>query len=143
MTKITKIEDKTYQGKVTGHIVTLADGTTGYLADKISDPVKVGDDVSCIVEVKKNKQGGDYNLLTLKLSQNTPPPQQETTTQRPAIHVGTGKSKEELKAEATIRIAEVVVKGFCEGKLESAQVSLNVSEFSRLLWSEIEEIYSK
>jgi len=117
------------------------------IADKVSDPVIVGDEVSCTIEVKKNKKGGNYNLLTLKKTQQTvaqtpaTPPPPQTPPIRPAINVGVGKSKEELKVDATLCVAEVLIKGFCEGKLESAQVSVNVKEFSRLLWSEIEEIY--
>lgn len=65
-TKVKQIEEKTFQGKVTGHIITLEDNTVGYLDDKNSDKVIVGDNVDYTLIVKKNKQGKDYNLLTLK-----------------------------------------------------------------------------
>ena len=81
--KITKLEEKTYQGKVTGHSVTLDDGTVGYLDDKNSDKVAVNDEVSCTVEVKQNKKGGNYNLLTLRKVTDkvpTPQPQKDITS---------------------------------------------------------------
>jgi hypothetical protein len=73
-TKVKNIEEKSFQGKVTGHIITLEDNTVGYLDDKNSDKVIVGDNVDCTLTVKKNKRGTDYNLLTLKrvVSSQTP-----------------------------------------------------------------------
>ncbi len=66
MATITNIEPKTYQGKVTGHIITLDTGITGYLDDKQSSAdLRVGEEVSYSLTVKKNKQGKDYNLLTI------------------------------------------------------------------------------
>jgi hypothetical protein len=73
-TTIKTIEAKTYQGKVTGHSVTLDNGVTGYLNDKgSSSELKQGETVDYVLEVKKNKQGKDYNLLTLnRVSPSTP-----------------------------------------------------------------------
>jgi hypothetical protein len=143
MAKITVLEQKTFQGKPSGFKVTLDNGTTGNLTEKESDEgLKVGDEVTCTLIPYTSKKGVQSNLLGLRKMQpsaaQTPPPPPPL---RPAINVGVGKSKEELKVEATISVAEVLIKGFCEGKLESAQVSINVKEFGRLLWSEIEEIY--
>ena len=148
MAKITVLEQKTFQGKPSGFKVTLDNGTTGNLTEKESDEgLKVGDEVTCTLIPYTSKKGVQSNLLGLRKVQQTaaqtppaPPPSQPQQI-RPAINVGLGKSKEELKVEATLCVAEVLIKGFCEGKLESAQVSINVKEFSRLLWSEIEEIY--
>jgi len=137
MTKITNIEDKTYQGKVTGHIITLADGTTGYLADKVSDSVVVGDDVSCLLEVKKNKQGGEYNLLTLKKIQQGAPDQPP----RPAIHVGAGKSKQELKCDASIQVFIRLMDEVKAGKMGTSVIASELREFSQYIWAEIDEAF--
>ena len=137
MTKITNIEDKTYQGKVTGHIITLADGTTGYLADKVSDSVVVGDDVSCLLEVKRNKQGGEYNLLTLKKIQQGAPDQPP----RPAIHVGAGKSKQELKCDASIQVFIRLMDEVKAGKMGTSVIASELREFSQYIWAEIDEAF--
>ena len=105
--KITKLEEKTYQGKVTGHSVTLDDGTNGYLDDKGSDTVVVGDEVSCTLEVKQNKKGGNYNLLTLKRVTGTTPapaPQSVPVAQvgmpRPVSQAGIVQLKAQAASDA-------------------------------------------
>jgi len=103
--KITKLEPKTYQGKVTGHSVTLDDGTVGYLNDKDSDKVAVNDDVSCTVEVKKNKKGDNYNLLTLRKVTGTPPASQpqlqaQASIPRPVSQAGIVQLKAQAASDA-------------------------------------------
>ena len=146
-TTIKKLEEQTFQGKPNGFKVTLADNTEGYLQKESDDGLR--EDLKVIAEVKDytSKAGKHSNLITLRKPQyashtaetasQAPPPQ------RPTINVGSGKSKEELKSEASIRITCELIKAFGEGKLESAQVSTHEQEFSRLLWSEIDEIFSK
>jgi hypothetical protein len=144
-TTIKKLEPQTYQGKPNGFKVTLADGTEGYLQKESDDGLKEGEAVIADVKDYTSKKGVHSNLVTLK--RRTSAPQSQTQQigivppLRPTINVGAGKSKEELKVEATIRVAEVVIKGFCEGKLESAQVSVHVKEFGQLLGTEIDDIF--
>ena len=148
-TTIKTIVGNEYQGK-TNYTVTLADGTVGYLQKESDTGLQNGDTVFAMVEDYTSKAGKQSKLITLKKLDGTPTPAftpqgGQTPTlqpQRPAIHVGAGKSKEELKAEATIRVAEVLVTAFGEGKLESAQVSINVKDYGHLLWTEIDEIFS-
>ena len=146
-TTIKKLEEQTFQGKPNGFKVTLADNTEGYLQKESDDGLREGDKVIAEVKDYTSKAGKHSNLITLRKPQyashtaetasQAPPPQ------RPTINVGAGKSKQEMQAQASIDIACVLLKAFGEGKLESAQVYTSVAEFGRLLWSEIDEIYSK
>ena len=136
MAKITKIEDKTYQGKVTGHIITLSDGTTGYLADKVSDNVRVGDEVDCTIEVKKNKPGGEYNLLTLRFAQqgnlSAPPPtpapaptQPQQSAVKPPMQQGlysASKSINEMKHDMRLKALETLGMLAAGGKIEPDEI---------------------
>ena len=146
--KITKIEDKTFQGKVTGHTVTLADGTTGYLADKTSDNVRVGDDVTCTVEVKKNKKGEDYNLLTLKFIQSsgtptpTPAPQGKIVPPNTSA-ISTVKSFAEMKFEGRLVCIKLAVECILQGRMERKEATEAFSEWVSVLDASIDELKSK
>jgi hypothetical protein len=145
MTTITKIEDKTFEGKVTGHIVTLSDASTGYLDDKGSTKgLRVGDAVTCTSTDKQNKKGGTYKLLTLTLQGQeavVPPVSTTPPLPRPEIHVGAGKSAKELKIEASIRIAEVAFKAVLDDKISSAEAVENHKTYKGLVWSDIDAVY--
>jgi hypothetical protein len=151
MTKISVLEQKTFEGKPSGFKVTLDDGRSGNLQEKESDKgLRLGDEVIVKEIPYTSKAGKTSTLYGLRLNQGAPvqqPPQTATSqsatpTPRPSIHVGSGKSKEELKAEAAIRIAEECIRAYYGGKLESAQISVDQAEFAKLLWSEIDEIFS-
>lgn len=140
-TTIKTLVGNEYQGK-TNYTVTLADGTVGYLQKESDDDLKEGDAVIAEYKPYKSKAGKESILITLKRPQYASP-QPQAQPPRPTINVGAGKSKEEMKAEASIRIACELTRAFGEGKLESAQVSVSVKEFGRLLWSEIDDCYTK
>lgn len=147
MAKITKIErkDKEYNGKKsTSYIGTLDDGTTGFFNPKFDTEFREGDDVS-YTKAEKTGKNGAYFVLTLSKLGTSASAQSGTSPsqpQRPEIHVGTGKSKQELKVEATIRMAETVIRGFFNDKVESANIATLTKEYSRMLASEIDEIFS-
>lgn len=158
MAKIAVLEQKTYQGKPQGFKVTLDDGRNGNLEEKQSDKgLRVGDEVFVTEIPYTSKAGNKSTLFGLHLtnggltpsgtqtSPNKPSSPSPVQPLRPAINVGAGKSKEEMKAEATIKIASVVVAAFLDGKggLTSDKVKETVVEFDALLWQEIEEIYGK
>ena len=143
MSKITKIERKEseFKGvKKTSYIGTLDDGTSGYFNPKFDTEFREGDDVS-YTKAEKTGKNGTYFVLTLtKLgtsAQSAPKP-----TLNPQIHVGTGKSKEEMKAEASIRLIIPFIDAFLENKIESGEIAIKHKEFSKLIQSEIDEIYS-
>jgi hypothetical protein len=139
MVTITKIEQQMKDGKPNGYKVNLSEGTFGYLVEKDSDKdLKDGEEVTFTAETPTGKS---YKKLTIKRansqsSSNTPPPL------RPQIHVGTGKSKEELKADAAIRMAEVVIEAFFNDKVEAANVEPRTREYTKLLLTEIDEIFA-
>jgi len=154
MAKITKLEQKTYEGKPQGFKITLDDGRTGNLNEKESDKgLRVGDDVFVTEIPYTSKKGVASTLYGLHLTNGglTPSgvPQQTQSQsfnpqggQKPQINVGVGKSKEEMKSEAAIRLIIPFVDAFIAGKLESGEIALKQKEFAQLLWSEIDEIYS-
>src|SRR5574343_1604151 len=65
-TKVKSFETKEYNGKKS-YTVTLENGVSGYLNAQGSDNIGEGNEVDYTLEVKKNKKGQDYNLLTVKL----------------------------------------------------------------------------
>lgn len=120
--KVTKVEEKTYQGKVTGHSIELSDGVKGYLDDKGSDKdIKEGETVDYLVSVKQNKKGENYNLLTLKragTAQTPALPKGDTphATVPPELQGGLNA----LKIEMLVPIARIVMDGVISGKIESS-----------------------
>jgi len=127
--RVVKIEPKTYQGKVTGHIITLENGTGGYLDDKNSDnDIREGEIVEYSSEVKQNKKGGTYNLLTLKRLVTTatavgqvPPPAPPAPAPVPA---SLSKELDRLKYDCLVPVAKIIMDGIIGGKIEP-----NASEF--------------
>jgi hypothetical protein len=150
MTTITVMEPKTYQGKVTGYKITLADGVQGYLDDKGSDKgLSVGSQVDYLIAVKKNKSGGDYNLLTLKTSGSqtfapsggqTPsfaPIQPPVPSKAPIVSAEDQILK--LKSETSLRLAEVVLEALFSGKTDSGQAMAKHKEYKEYLFGIIDE----
>jgi hypothetical protein len=142
MTTITKIEQQFKDNKPSGYKVNLSDGSWGYLVEKDSDKdLKDGEEVTFTAETPTGKS---YKKLTIKRAgaqqqqSSSNPPQPP----KPQIHVGTGKSKEELKADAAIRMAEVVIEAFFNDKVEAANVEPRTREYTKLLLTEIDEIFA-
>jgi hypothetical protein len=72
MLTITKLEGKTYQGKPSGFVVTLSDGTTGNLEEKQSDKgLRVGDPVIYTPIPYTSKAGKSSTLIGLRMAQGT------------------------------------------------------------------------
>lgn len=147
MSKITKLEQKTYNGKPSGFKVTFDDGRNGNLNEKESDKgLREGDNVTVTEIPYTSKQGVASTLYGVRIANQsaqqqassgaTPPP-------RPAIHVGAGKSKEELKADASIAMAIACLEAVKEDKIDFGQVAERQKFMAKLLWEEIEEIFSK
>ena len=142
-TTIKTLVGKEWDGKMK-YTVTLADGTVGYLQDESDNDLKEGESVTAeIDEYTAKKTGRKSNLITLKrrLVSASQPPEQP---QRPAIHVGAGKSKEEMKAAASTQILLRLLDYVYDPKfaMESAKVAPELKEWNGLLWSEIDEAYA-
>ena len=153
MAKIVNWEQKTYMNKPSGFKATLDTGTVGNVDEKASDTgLRVGGNVIVTLIPYTSKKGVQSNLLGLRLTQQpvistqtTPiikPPDPQPTP-RPTINVGSGKSAQEMKADASTKILLKILDVFYGGKFESAKISVDLMEFSRLIWSEIDEIYSQ
>lgn len=123
MSKIKIIEPKTFQGRVTGHLIELDNGTKGYLDDKGSDKVNVGDEVECIITTKNNQKGEPYKLLTLKKSlvraQPPSPIQTWTTPTDKPVNLGVD-SWQKMKYDTRIPIAKIIMDAMIAGKLETS-----------------------
>ena len=137
-TKVKTLETKTYQGKVTGHLVTLENGVIGYLNDKGSDEIGEGNEVDYTLEVKKSKQGKDYNLLTLKLVSETQqksivPETKVTSTKVPVTNLLS------IKAQAVVKGMEYMINAFIADKITWDQIQPKFKELSGYLIDGIEE----
>lgn len=144
MTTITKLEQQFKEGKPNGYKITLSDGTFGYLNEKESDKsLKDGDEVTFTAVTPEGK---NYKKISV-FKAHQPPSQQASSPapqplNRPAIHVGAGKSKEELKADATTLIFLELLKYLKDGKLASDKIASELIEWDRLVWAEIDEAFS-
>ena len=152
-TKIKSIEDKTFQGKVTGHILVLENGIQGYLSDKGSDlGLMAGSDVEYTLEVKKNKKtGADYNLLTVKFASQSVTPDSSAQGIKPAKEEseiflpstkGTTRAKSiaEMKYEGRVYCLKLAVKCLLAKAIEYPQVKQYFTEWVELLDASIDEI---
>lgn len=150
-TKIKSIEAKTYQGKITGHSITLEDGASGYLDDKGSDKdLKQGESVNYLVAVKLNKKGDNYNLLTIKRDGTAPAPVSISTTNTPTSQQSNtagkytySKSQQEWKAQAAIDAMGFMIEAVASGKIDWPQIEEKQRQACNILWNEIDEIFSK
>ena len=138
-TRVKTLETKTYQGKVTGHLVTLENGVIGYLNDKVSDEIGEGNEVDYTLEVKKSKQGKDYNLLTLKLVSET---QQKSIVPETKVTMPqTNADVKKIKSEAAIRMMERAMDLFVKEELDWDKMAERQEYVTRLVWGEIDELY--
>lgn len=147
MITVTKLEQKTYQGKPQGFKVTLSDGRNGNLNEKESDKGLREGDTVIVTEIPYTSKAGVASILYgIKLGQGLATQQASSTPtpqpQRPFIHVGAGKTKEELKADAAISMASACLQAVKEDKLDFGQVAEKQKFMTKLLWEEIDEIFS-
>lgn len=154
MVKITRLEPKTYQNKITGYKVELSDGVSGNLAEKDSDKgLKAGDDVTYIIADYVSKQGNHSNLLTIKRAvgtttpttftptpSTTPPPSGVPLPTKTPLSVNT---KIDHKVQAAIKAMEFCMDTFTAEKIEWDAVLAKQKEVVATLWSEIDAIYSE
>jgi len=149
MAKITVLEQKTFEGKPSGFKVTLDNGTTGNLQEKESDKgLRVGDEVNVTLIPYTSKKGVTSNLLGLRLvgaipsATATAPIQASAQPLRPAIHVGAGKSKEELRVESTWRVWEKLMDGVYVDRIDLEAVTARCTEYTRYMWSMVDEAFT-
>lgn len=144
---IKSILDNTYQGKVTGHKVTLSDGVVGNLNDKDSTAgLNVGDTVEVEVEDYVSKKGNHSNLLTL--TKVTPTVGQSPST--PPVNIPSLQnavvsplSKEQAKVDASFKAMDKVIDLVLAGKVPFEQIQKNFKELCGYLYDEIESIFTE
>jgi len=138
-TKVKSIETKEYNGKKS-YTVTLENGVSGYLNSQGSDNIGEGNEVDYTLEVKKNKKGGEYNLLTIKLvSGNVQSSVQTEAKDKPMPQSNDMVKK--IKAEASIRMMERAMDLFVKEDLDWDKMQERQEYVTRLVWGEIDEIY--
>lgn len=151
-TKVAKIEPKTYLGKVTGHSIVLENGTSGYLDDKGSDKdIREGEFVEFSLQVKQNKRGENYNLLTLKRAGSstiTAPPNTSGSVYKPqSAFVPSGKVSDvdifDKRCEGVFNSMELVMKAVYEDKLGFDQVKETFANINGDIQSAIDEMLGK
>jgi hypothetical protein len=138
-TKVKSFETKEYNGKKS-YTVTLENGVSGYLNAQGSDTIGEGNEVDYTLEVKKNKKGGEYNLLTVKLVpanvQNSV--QTETKAAPTKVQVPT-TALQTLKAQAVVKAMEFMINTFIADKITWDQIQPKFKELTGYLIDGIEE----
>lgn len=146
MAKIINLEEKTFNGKHSGWKVTLDDGRGGNLEEKASDKgLRVGDEVIVTEIPYTSKAGNKSTLYGCKLGGSTTTQTQPSAPklpERPQIHVGAGKSAQELKADAAIKSAEFMINLFIADKCDWQQIQEKQTYLFGLLASEIDDIFA-
>ena len=142
-TRVKTFETKEYNGKKS-YTVTLENGVCGYLNSQGSDNIGEGNEVDYTLEVKKNKKGGEYNLLTVKLVSETQQKPLQTVTPLPPVSANAPQSNDavrKIKSEAAIRMMERAMDLFVKENLDWDKMSERQEYVTRLVWGEIDEIY--
>ena len=138
-TRVKTFETKDYNGKKS-YTVTLENGVSGYLNAQGSDTIGEGNEVDYTLEVKKNKKGGEYNLLTVKLVSNNAQNSVQTETKvAPAKVQGTATNLQALKAQSVVKAMEFMVSIFIADKITWDQIQPKFKELSGYLIDGIEE----
>ena len=138
-TRVKTFETKDYNGKKS-YTVTLENGVSGYLNAQGSDTIGEGNEVDYTLEVKKNKKGGEYNLLTVKLvSETQQNPVQTETKAAPAKVQGTPTNLQALKAQSVVKAMEFMINTFIADKITWDQIQPKFKELSGYLIDGIEE----
>jgi hypothetical protein len=142
-TKVKSFETKEYNGKKS-YTVTLENGVSGYLNAQGSDTIGEGNEVDYTLEVKKNKKGQDYNLLTVKLVSETQqkPAQTGTNPPPPPPPTNVKISPEFILSQKVIIICEVircVFGAFEKDKLDDIQVKAQINELTAEVFTTLDE----
>jgi hypothetical protein len=144
MTKITRLEKKPdFQGKSQGFKVTLDNGIEGNLQEKESDgDLKIGDDVVATVVDYVSKAGKHSNLITLKrfVPSFTPPEKLLPKTSNTSLSIIPSIEIFKVKAEALIRLAEVIVEVLMEGRTTDVNAVQKFNEWKVIMENAIDDI---
>jgi hypothetical protein len=147
MSKITALEQKTFQGKPSGYKITFDDGRSGNMEEKQSDKgLRIGDDV-VVTEIPYTSKAGKQSILYgAKLMQQSAAQTPSTPANvpippKPQIHVGTPKSIQELKTEAAISCTRFLVDCFIADKAEWGEIAEKQKILYALVSGEIDDCF--
>ena len=148
MTKITGLEQKTFEGKPSGFKITLDDNRTGNLQEKESDKgLREGDEVFVTEIPYTSKAGKTSTLYGLRLNKNPTQSQSSpqhtpslTPSNKPSV-APTENTIEVQKSHASVSAMEFIVNAIVEGKVDWPQLNERYGEVKQILWNDIDEIY--
>jgi hypothetical protein len=145
MTKITKLEEKTFEGKHSGYSVSFDDNRSGNLQEKQSDKgLRVGD-IVIVTEIPYTSKAGKVSTLYgVRLSQATqsapqPPTQQQQPQSKPGV---LSTPANNVKANATIKAMEFCVNAFIADKITWDKIKEYHKEITGYLNDAIDECSS-
>jgi hypothetical protein len=151
MAKIIKLETKMFDGNPST-TVELDNGVSGYLQKESTPGLQVGDEVSSqVVDYVSKGKGRHSNLVTLQKVAKTPVSQSVPTfTPVPLQQFPVNTEKEvpkdkvfELKVEASIRLAEVILEAFFNDKIDTLKAIERHKEWRTVLEGVIDELASR
>ncbi len=141
MTTITKLEQKTYQGKPSGFKVTLSDGTTGNLKEKDSTKgLREGDTVNVKIEPYTNKNGVTSDLIILTLASGSQP--SNTSTAHAPVKTPNAINTAQMKFDGRMKCLELAVNCYIAGKIEDKDVEEHAKVWISLTDSLIDDIFT-
>jgi hypothetical protein len=143
MTKLTKIEQKTYEGKPSGFKVTFDDNRSGNMDEKQSDKgLRDGDNV-VVTEIPYTSKAGKtstlYGVRLLQAGQNTSQQQNIPPSPSPAKTPVSSTALGGAKATATIKAMEFMVDCFIADKITWDQIQAKHKELTGYLNDAIDE----
>jgi hypothetical protein len=153
MTKITKLEQKTFNNKPSGFTIGFDDGRVGNMDEKQSDKgLRVGDGVIVTEIPYTSKAGKTSTLYGARLNQQnfTPTPQDKPPlqNQQPPTSQQSGKatlpatSLSGAKANATIKAMSFMIDCFIADKITWDQIQAKHKELTGYLNDAIDECNS-
>jgi hypothetical protein len=154
MTKITSLEQKTFQGKPSGFKVTLSDGRIGNLQEKESDKgLRVGDEVIVKEIPYTSKAGVASILLGLRLhtvGQTVTAPATATQFIHPQgitpLHMNNGANvnagvKEEMKFKFRTILLPIALGFYKDGKFNNQEALENCAGWVSFADGLVDEIF--
>lgn len=129
---------------------TMEDDISGYYDVKQCGELVKGELVSYTVEVKTNKKGGNYNLLTVTKLTGTATTQSDAsaitaTEPKPSLEPSTmewrgAKNIIDMKFEARLHLIELITRLLVAGKIEFTEVKAYYNEWLSMVDGAIDEL---
>jgi len=133
------INEKEFKGKKSkSYLVTIADGTTGYLDSKVGDDFKEGDLVDCVIEGKTSAAGKAYNFFVLTKLKSA---QQPTPKKEKDVYETKSRSQSDIRNEVPFRAMDRIIDLIIAGKVPWEKAKEYYKELCTYLYDEINECF--